>query len=155
MRATALQSQVCRTRRVKRDGTAKWLSRLHSTVYRLTNGTIGRRLVDNDMLLLTTTGRVTGRPHTVPLLYLRDAEVPVVFASWGGRNHHPEWYLNLVADPHATVRILSELQQVRARIAEGDERARWWTAARHAYPGYSTYQARTDRQIPVVMLHPS
>jgi deazaflavin-dependent oxidoreductase (nitroreductase family) len=138
-----------------RDGTAKLLSRLHAGVFRLTGGAIGRRLVDNDMLLLTTSGRNTGRPHTVPLLYLRDGGAFVVFASWGGRDRHPEWYLNLVADPHATVRTEGGVHDVSARTAGGEERFRWWAVAQRAYSGYTTYQSRTDREIPVVILHPA
>lgn len=138
-----------------RDGTAKVLSRIHATLYRLTSGVVGRRLVDNDMLLLTTTGRSTGRPHTVPLLYLRDGDRYVVFASWGGRDQHPEWYLNLLAEPHAVVQVQGRRQPVVATTAEGDERERWWTRAESAYDGYATYQQRTDRRIPVVFLDPA
>lgn len=137
-----------------RDRTAKILSRIHAAMYRLTSGVVGRRLVDNDMLLLTTTGRHTGRPHTVPLLYLREGDRYVVFASWGGRDQHPEWYLNLVAEPHAVVQVQGRRQQVAATTAEGDERERWWARAESAYDGYATYQARTDRRIPVVFLDP-
>ncbi|MDH3249341.1 MAG: nitroreductase family deazaflavin-dependent oxidoreductase [Acidimicrobiia bacterium] len=135
-----------------RDGTAKRLSRLHTVLYRATRGRVGRRLVDNDMLLLTTVGRNTGKPHTVPLLYLRDGERLVVFASWGGRDEHPEWYLNLAAHPDTEVQVDGERIRMTARTAEGDERARWWVAAQRAYDGYTTYQSRTDRQIPVVIL---
>jgi deazaflavin-dependent oxidoreductase (nitroreductase family) len=137
-----------------RDGTARRLSRLHTGIYRLTRGRIGTRLVDNDMLLLTTSGRVTGSPHTVPLLYLRDADRHVVFASWGGRPGHPEWYLNLLADPAARVQVAGSSFDVIARTASGDERDRWWIAAQQAYDGYTVYQSRTDRQIPVVFLEP-
>lgn len=137
-----------------RDGTARRLSRLHSTLYRSTGGRVGRRLADNDMLLLVTTGRRTGAEHTVPLLYLRDGDRFVVFASWGGRPNHPEWYLNLLADPVARVQVDRHRRDVRARTAEGRERDRWWAAARCAYDGYEIYQSRTGRQIPVVMLEP-
>ena len=84
-----------------RDRTAKNLSTLHTLLFRATTGRIGRRLVDNDMLLLSTNGRITGRTHTVPLLYLRNADDLVVIASWGGRDQHPEWYLNLLENPVA------------------------------------------------------
>jgi deazaflavin-dependent oxidoreductase (nitroreductase family) len=137
-----------------RDGTAKWLSRLHTGIYQSTGGRIGTRLVDNDMLLLTTVGRVTGSPHTVPLLFLRDGDRYVVFASWGGRDRHPEWYMNLLAEPVARVQVEGVRTDVEARTAGGDERERWWNAAHQAYDGYSVYQSRTDRQIPVVMLEP-
>ena len=137
-----------------RDNTAKWLSRLHTGLYRATAGRVGRRLVDNDMLLLTTTGRVTGGPHTVPLLYLRDGHRYVVFASWGGRTNHPEWYLNLQAEPVAELQVDGIRAAVAARTAEGPEREQWWAAAQRAYDGYTVYQSRTDRQIPVVILEP-
>lgn len=135
-----------------RDGTAKFLSHVHTGVYRLTRGRIGRRLVDNDMLLLTTTGRRTGRSHTVPLLYLKDADDYVVFASWGGRENHPEWYLNLLDDPAGVVQVLGRRHDVRARTVNGDARDRLWARAMAAYDGYRVYQSRTARQIPVVIL---
>jgi deazaflavin-dependent oxidoreductase (nitroreductase family) len=135
-----------------RDSTAKHLSRLHTMLYRATSGVVGRRLVDNDMLLLTTTGRRTGRPHTVPLLYLDDVRGYIVFASWGGRENHPEWYLNLRDSPNAVVQVRGEHLAVMARTASGKERERWWEQAMAAYDGYQEYQSRTDRQIPVVVL---
>ncbi len=135
-----------------RDGTAKFLSHVHTAAYRLTRGRLGRRLVDNDMLLLTTVGRRTGRSHTVPLLYLEDGSGYVVFASWGGRENHPEWYLNLLANPAGVVQVLGRRREVCARTATGDERERWWAGALAAYDGYRVYQSRTDRQIPVVIL---
>jgi deazaflavin-dependent oxidoreductase (nitroreductase family) len=138
-----------------RDATARRLSRLHRGVYRLTRGWVGRRLVRNDMLLLTTRGRRTGTPHTVPLLYVQDGDRLVVIASWGGRPHHPEWYLNLVAEPRAVVQVRSRSWAVRARTAGPAERQDWWTRVTTAYSGYLDYQARTDRVIPVVFLEPS
>ena len=137
-----------------RDRTAKFLSGIHTTLYRITSGVVGRRLVNNDMLLLTTTGRHTGTAHTVPLLYLSDDDRYVVFASWGGRDQHPEWYLNLLADPRGVVQVRSQRRPVTALTAEGDERGRLWSRAEVAYSGYAEYQARTDRQIPVVLLTP-
>jgi deazaflavin-dependent oxidoreductase (nitroreductase family) len=135
-----------------RDGTAKVLSTLHRAIFRVSGGRIGKRLVDNDMLLLTTRGRRSGRPHTVPLLYLRNGSGLVVVASWGGRPYHPDWYLNLVDDPQATVELPGERFTARARTAGEEERARLWPAVVTAWDGYATYQSRTDRQIPLVML---
>lgn len=137
-----------------RDATARRLSRLHRWLYRLTRGAVGRRLVDNDMLLLTTRGARTGRSHTVPLLYLRDGDTFVVIASWGGRHYHPDWYLNLQADPEATVQVRSERRRVRARTAAQAERDIWWPQVLAAYKGYRIYQSHTDRVIPVVFLVP-
>ncbi len=135
-----------------RDATIRRLSRLHTLLYRLTRGRLGRRLASNDMLLLTTRGRSTGRLHTVPLLYLEDGGTLVVIASWGGRPLHPDWYRNLIADPHATVQVRSKSWSVRARAADPQERAVWWPRVVAAYGAYRTYQARTERIIPVVLL---
>lgn len=135
-----------------RDRTAKNLSTLHAALYRLTRGVIGRRLVDNDMLLLSTTGRHSGKPHTVPLLYLRDEDDLVVIASWGGRDTHPDWYLNLQSEPTATVQILGEKMSVTAKTAAAADRTRLWERVVTAYDGYQEYQSRTEREIPVVVL---
>ncbi len=135
-----------------RDRTAKNLSTLHTFLYRATKGLIGRRLVNNDMLLLSTTGRSTGRTHTVPLLYVRDGDDLVVIASWGGRESHPEWYLNLLADPEATAQVNGKRIPVTANTAPPDRRSRLWPEVVRAYDGYRVYQSKTDREIPVVIL---
>lgn len=135
-----------------RDRTAKNLSTLHTFVYRATRGRIGRRLVNNDMLLLSTTGRRTGRTHTVPLLYLQDEEDLVVIASWGGRDNHPEWYLNLLSHPEATAQVNGKCIPVIASTAPPERRARLWPEVVNAYEGYRGYQSKTDREIPVVIL---
>jgi F420H(2)-dependent quinone reductase len=139
---------------IVRDNTARRLSRLHVNVYRLTGGVVGRRLVGNNMLLLTTRGRTTGKAHTVPLLYLPDGDTLVVVASWGGRPRDPEWYRNLVTEPRAIVQVRSKTRAVLARTANTDERETWWPQIVAAYPGYRIYQSRTDRSIPVVLLEP-
>ncbi len=118
----------------------------------MTRGRVGKRLVDNDMLLLTTSGRVTGEPHTVPLLYLRDGNRLVVIASYGGRDDHPDWYLNLESAPEVVVELPGIRLRMVARTADPDERARWWPRILDAYDGYAVYQSRTRREIPVVFL---
>ncbi len=130
------------------------MSSLHRVLYRGTRGVVGRRLVDNDMCLLTTTGRRSGKRHTVPLLYLRDGERLVVIASWGGRDEHPHWYLNLLANPETNVQILGDRRPVVAATASPDDRAIWWPKVLAAYDGYAVYESRTDREIPVVFLDP-
>lgn len=135
-----------------RDRTAKNLSALHVFLYRLSGGRVGRRLVDNDMLLLTTVGRKSGKPHTVPLLYLADGDALVVIASWGGRPHHPEWYVNLQARPYATVQVVARRWKVRADTMGPEERGVWWPKIVQAHGTYADYQQRTDRRIPVVRL---
>lgn len=134
------------------DRLVKVLSAAHLAVFRASGGRLGRRLVDNDMALLTTTGRSSGRPHTVPLLVLTDEAGWVVIASYGGRPHHPDWYTNLSADSRATLQVGQEQIAVEARTMEGDERMRWWHRAVEAYAGYAEYDSRSSRQIPVVRL---
>lgn len=135
-----------------KDSYVRRLSRIHRAVFRATGGLIGRRLVDNDMLLLTTTGRRTGRAHTVPLLYLEEGNTTIVVASYGGRDNHPAWYLNLSDKPAVEVRRAREVFRATARTADATERVLWWPRIVAAYAGYENYQNRTDRQIPIVML---
>ncbi|HEY6629505.1 MAG TPA: nitroreductase family deazaflavin-dependent oxidoreductase [Acidimicrobiia bacterium] len=137
-----------------RDELVRRRSRIHRALYRMTGGIVGRRLVDNDMLLLTTIGRHSGQPHTVPLLYLRNGEGWVVIASYGGRDRHPAWYLNLVDAPSVEVQISRQHSHARARTANDEERAHWWPLVVEAYGDYAVYQTRTDRVIPVVLLEP-
>jgi deazaflavin-dependent oxidoreductase (nitroreductase family) len=107
--------------------------------------------------LLETTGAKSGERRRIPLLYLRDGNHVVLIASKGGNVKHPAWYWNLKANPG--VRFLGPgglTGDYVAREAEGDERARLWTAAVDYYDGFATYQGRTDgRRIPVVVLEPA
>ncbi len=138
-----------------RDSAVKRWSTFHTVVFRATGGLVGKRLVDNDMLLLTTTGRATGRKHTVPLLFLSAGDRIVLVASYGGRYRHPEWYLNLDADPIVSVRLpMRRRRRMLARTASPVERDEWWPKIVDAYGGYEEYQRRTDREIPVVFVEP-
>jgi len=107
------------------------------------------------VLLLTTTGRKSGKRRTTPLLYLEDAGRYVVVASVGGAPTHPAWYLNLRSDPSATIRIGRRELAVGAETAAPEERARLWARATQMYPQYDDYQAKTSREIPVVILTPA
>ena len=138
-----------------RDSGVKRWSAFHRVLYEATNGVVGRRLVGNDMLLLTTRGRLTGQPHTVPLLYLRDGDRFLVIASYGGRDRHPEWYLNLLADPSVTARVADRKVVLTARTASSAEREEWWPRVVASYGDYAVYQTRTDREIPIVTLEPT
>ena len=106
------------------------------------------------VLLLTTIGRKTGRRRTTPLLYLENGENMVVVASNGGAPKHPTWWLNLEANPEATVEVGRRKLRVRAEKAGGEERRRLWTRLVEMYPAYEDYQKRTTREIPVVVLCP-
>jgi F420H(2)-dependent quinone reductase len=133
------------------------VSRIHTAIYRASRGrllgSIGKGM---PVLLLTTTGRKSGRRRTTPLLYLDDGGGRyAVVGSVGGAPQHPAWYLNLRADPRATVEIDGRTRAVRAETAGPEERARLWLAATAMYSGYDRYQARTRREIPIVILTPA
>jgi deazaflavin-dependent nitroreductase family protein len=136
----------------REDLTFRILGGLHRSVYRLTGGKVGARIVNLPVLLLTTTGRKSGKPRTQPLTYARTADGYAVIASKGGAAQHPYWYLNLRANPLAEVRIGRETQQVRAREAEGDERERLWRELADVHSGYDRYALKTSRRIPVIVL---
>jgi deazaflavin-dependent oxidoreductase (nitroreductase family) len=104
------------------------------------------------MLLLTTTGKTSGRAHTVPLLYLSEDDRLVVIASYGGRPQHPAWYQNLLTHPEARVQILGCTRDVTATTMTEPDRSSWWPRIVDAYSDYALYQSRTTRQIPVVWL---
>jgi deazaflavin-dependent oxidoreductase (nitroreductase family) len=133
----------------------KVFSRLHVFLYRASGGRIGGRLKAAPVLLLTTTGRKTGKRRTTPLLYAEDAGRYVIIASVGGAPKHPAWYLNLSGDANATIQVGSRKLEVHADTAPPDERARLWTLMTRLYPGYDDYQAKTSREIPVVTLTPA
>ena len=124
-------------------------------LYRSTRGRVGARIGNHlPVLLLTTTGRKSGKPRTTPLLYVEDGGRYVVVASVGGAPKHPAWYLNVQDDPVAKIEVGSRSLDVRAETAEPEERARLWQAVTRMYPTYDVYQARTTRVIPVVVLAP-
>jgi F420H(2)-dependent quinone reductase len=128
------------------------LGGVHRRVYRLTGGKVGGHIANMPVLLLTTTGRKSGRPRTQPLAYTRAGDGYAVIASKGGAPHHPLWYLNLRANPFAEVTVGRETQKVRAREAEGEERERLWRQLADVYSGYDKYARKTSRRIPVMVL---
>jgi deazaflavin-dependent oxidoreductase (nitroreductase family) len=124
----------------------------HVRVYRETAGARGYHWRGTTILLLTTHGRTSGQPRTTPLIHRTDGERWIVVASKGGAPAHPSWYENLLADPEATIEVLDETVPVLASTAEGEERARLWSLMAEVWPAYDDYQAKTDREIPVVVL---
>ena len=104
------------------------------------------------MLLLDHVGAKSGRKRTAPLGYFEDGDDVVIVASKGGDHRHPAWYHNLMANPDTTIQVGAETRPVHARPAGADERSRLWPKAVAAYRGYSGYQERTDRVIPLIIL---
>ncbi len=105
-------------------------------------------------LLLTTTGRKSGKTLTIPLIYGRAGNGYCVIASKGGAPAHPAWYLNLEADPEVHVQVAADKFTARARVAQGEERQALWDQMVGIYAPYTDYQAATERLIPVVVLDP-
>lgn len=139
----------------------KWMARGQVKVFRLTNGRIGstwrigagfRKPVPT--LLLDHVGRKSGTQFTTPLLYLADGPRLVVVGSQGGLPQDPQWVANLRAHPDTTVHLKKERRAVRAHVATPEERADLWPRLVELYADFATYQATTDRTIPVVVLEP-
>ena len=125
----------------------------HTAVYRMSHGLIGHRIPGGpSMLLLDHVGARSGQKRTSPLLYMRDGDDLVIVASKGGHPRNPAWFHNLVANPDTTVQVGSEHRPVHARVATAEERARLWPEVVKEYGGYATYQERTGREIPLVIL---
>jgi deazaflavin-dependent oxidoreductase (nitroreductase family) len=106
------------------------------------------------VLLLTCTGRKSGQKRTSPLLYLRDGDTLIVVASKGGLPEDPLWYLNVRENPDVEVQVGAKLEPRRARVATPAERERLWPRLVEHYRDFATYQAWTERTIPVVLLEP-
>jgi deazaflavin-dependent oxidoreductase (nitroreductase family) len=132
----------------------RYLGALHRALYRVSGGRIGGRLWDLPVVLLTTTGRKSGKQRTVPLCSLRDGEDVIVIASYGGLDQPPAWWLNLEANPNAELLNGRTRRTVTARNAAPEERARLWAEVTARAPGYLEYEQRTTREIPVVILQP-
>ena len=125
----------------------------HVRRYQETDGVVGHIWKRGaKTLLLTTKGRKTGNETTSPLIYEDAGDAYVIVASKGGAPKHPGWYRNLVKDPNVRVQVKDDVFDARARTASGDERERLWQLAAQQWPDYDTYQTRTDREIPVVVL---
>ncbi len=106
-------------------------------------------------LLLTTRGRKSGKPRSLPLIYGTAGESYVVIASKGGAPEDPLWYANLEARPECELQVGARRVRARARVAEGEERERLWERLAEIYPPYLDYQKATERTIPVVVLDPA
>lgn len=112
----------------------------------------GRRLGDRPLLLLTTVGRRTGQRRTTPMMYVRVGDRLLVIASNAGAPRHPDWYLNLVANPLVTVEVDGSEYQARAEVPTGPERDALFASVAEQYPFFAEHQAGISRTIPVVNL---
>jgi deazaflavin-dependent oxidoreductase (nitroreductase family) len=124
----------------------------HVQRYIETDGKEGHDWQGTSVLILTTTGRRTGRSHATPLIYQEHDGSFLVVASKGGADAPPAWYLNLQADPDVEVQVWGERFAARARTATETEKPALWRVMTRAWPAYNDYQRKTDRDIPVVVL---
>ena len=123
----------------------------HVSLYRWTGGKIGG---GEHQLILTTTGRKSGVERDTPLFFFRDGEHVIIIASAGGAAKHPTWWLNLQSNPLARIQVGARIIPVVAQQAEAEERQRLWSIIAENYKNFISYQKRTTREIPVIILTP-
>ena len=133
------------------------MNTVHRAILRLSLGRLGWHVASMPVIELTTTGRKSGRPRTVMLTSpLQHHDAYVIVASRGGDDHHPAWFLNLRDEPEVEVKIGGgQRRRMRARIASAEERASLWPKITATFRNYGNYQARTEREIPLVFLESS
>lgn len=136
------------------DPAAGWVAD-HVRLYTQSNGAQGHIWRDGvPTLLLTTRGRKSGQARRTALIYARDGDSYVVMASYGGSPTHPDWYLNIEADPEVVVQIGDDRFRARATRDTPDTRAHLWGLMTAVWPDYDAYATKTNREIPVVVLTP-
>ena len=126
----------------------------HVRQYEATGGKTGHDWNDTSVLILHTSGRNSGQTRKCPLIYGRAGDDYLIVASKGGAPDHPGWYKNLVAHPNATVQVWDRLIPVTARTANQEEKGRLWPIMTKEWPAYDSYQQKTERDIPLVILEP-
>jgi deazaflavin-dependent oxidoreductase (nitroreductase family) len=142
---------------VPTDLQLKAMNAFHRGLLTISGGRLGWRAGGMPVLELTTTGRKSGQPRSVMLTSpVQQGDAIVIVASRGGDDHHPAWFLNLRDHPDVDVAFAGKPKQsMRARVATAEERAALWPRVTAAYKGYDSYQTRTDREIPLVLLEPA
>ncbi len=132
------------------------MSSVNTWMFRTSKGRFGKTLIGTGapVCLLTTTGVKSGQPRTVALLYMYDGDNVVIAASKGGMSANPQWYGNLVADPNVTIEIGAAKTPMVAHTADAVEKVRLWPKMVEMYKGFADYQARTERDIPLIVCRP-
>jgi F420H(2)-dependent quinone reductase len=139
---------------VSRSPLRKPITMLHVLAYRLTGGKVGRKYRALPVLLLTTTGRKTGKERTWPVAHIIDGGNYVVTGSNAGRDNHPAWYLNLKKNPQCMIQVGSVKKKVIAEQAGPEEKRRLWSILAKREPHYAEYQLDLEREIPMMILRP-
>jgi deazaflavin-dependent oxidoreductase (nitroreductase family) len=133
--------------------TAQWV-RDQVELYESSGGTEGTELRGMPVVILTMRGQASGKLRKVPLMRVEHDGVYAAVASVGGAPKHPAWYRNLLADPHIELQDGPVKQDMVVREITGDEKAVWWERCVAAFPNYADYQAKTEREIPVLLAEP-
>lgn len=123
-------------------------------LYNVSGGRIGGKLGKLPVLLLTTTGRKSGKQRTLPLNYIMDGAAYIITASAAGADRHPGWFFNIRSDPQATIKVKDKQIKVTAEIAGPEKKSELWAQLVAIAPNFAGYQKRTSRDIPMVILHP-
>ena len=132
----------------------KTITRIHVFLYRLSNGRFGSQMRGFQVLLLTTTGRKSGKRRTTPLGFFQDGENFVIIGSNAGLDNHPAWLYNLKSNPTASIQVKDKQLTALTEVAGPEDRQRLWAELMNVAPGYADYQKRTRREIPLVVLKP-
>jgi F420H(2)-dependent quinone reductase len=123
-------------------------------LYRSSGGRGGGKMNGGEVLLLTATGRKSGKPRTVPLIYIMDSSSYVITASAAGAHRHPGWFFNVRSNPHVTIQVKDKRMKALAEVVGPEKKRILWRQLIQVHPFYEGYQKRTIREIPMVLLHP-
>lgn len=134
-----------------KDRFIRWFMAAHGWVLRTSGGRLGSRLGSQQILLLHTTGRKSGKERVIPIAYLlKDEQYGIVASNWG-KDRQAEWYLNLTINPRAVLQVKGKTLAVVAHEAQGSEYEQWWTYVTSRHTPYRDYQAQTRRRIPIMV----
>jgi len=128
------------------------ISIIHTALYRMTGGFLGKRLDGLDILLLATRGRKTGKHHITPMPYFEHPRGYLLIASNAGSTINPGWFHNLQQAPNTTIQVGKKIEEVVACPLRQVERQAWWQKLTERQPKYKSYQEKTPREIPIVLL---
>ena len=138
-----------------KDAGGRIVNVLHRTILEVSGGRIGNSGFGMPVVMLHHTGRKSGQPRTTVLTSpVHDDNRVVIVGSWGGDDRHPQWFLNVKANPDVELTMNGKRRKMKAHVASPEERAELWPEVTGKYKGYAQYQTRTDREIPLVILEP-
>jgi deazaflavin-dependent oxidoreductase (nitroreductase family) len=127
---------------------------LMNFLYRASGGRIGGKMGQVEVLLLTTTGRKSGKKRTLPLVYIMDGPAYVITASAGGADKNPGWFFNVRSNPQSLIQVREKQIKVTAEVAEPEKRSELWARLVELAPNFAGYEKRTSREIAMVILRP-